>query len=88
MLLWVLFRSTGQKNNGSAEKMNITNTNVLRNAQPLIISSTTLVPGDVVIIEAGNVVPADIRLLESFNLSIDESSLTGESFPVDKNVWT
>lgn len=68
--------------------MNITNTNVLRNAQPLIISSTTLVHGDVVIIEAGNVVPADIRLLESFNLSIDESSLTGESFPVDKNVWT
>ncbi|MBK8080329.1 MAG: cation-translocating P-type ATPase [Saprospiraceae bacterium] len=73
-----------EKTMEALKKMNITNTNVLRNAQPLIISSTTLVPGDVVIIEAGNVVPADIRLLESFNLSIDESSLTGESFPVDK----
>ncbi|MBK6364343.1 MAG: cation-translocating P-type ATPase [Saprospiraceae bacterium] len=73
-----------EKTMEALKKMNITNTNVLRNAQPLIISSTTLVPGDVVLIEAGNVVPADIRLLESFNLSIDESSLTGESFPVDK----
>lgn len=73
-----------EKTMEALKKMNITNTNVLRNAQPLIISSTTLVPGDVVLIEAGNVVPADIRLLESFNLSIDESSLTGESFSVDK----
>jgi P-type Ca2+ transporter type 2C len=67
------------------KKMTITHTQVLRDQQAIIISSVELVPGDVVIIEAGNVVPADIRLLETHSLRIDESSLTGESVPIDKN---
>lgn len=66
------------------KKMTITHTQVLRDAHPVIISSTELVPGDVVTLEAGNIVPADIRLSETFSLRIDESSLTGESIPVDK----
>ncbi|HAD11328.1 MAG TPA: ATPase [Saprospirales bacterium] len=67
------------------KKMTITQSQVLRGGQSSIISSTELVPGDVVIIEAGNVVPADMRLFETYILRIDESSLTGESNPVDKN---
>ena len=67
------------------KKMTVTQTQVLRDGHPVLISSTELVPGDIVIMEAGNVVPADIRLLDTHSLRIDESSLTGESIPVDKS---
>lgn len=66
------------------KKMTITQSQVLRDGQPIIISSLNLVPGDVVIMEAGNVVPADMRLIETHSFRIDESSLTGESVAVDK----
>src|SRR5215204_233797 len=49
------------------------------------ISASGLVPGDVVLLEAGNLVPADGRLLEGTNLRVQESALTGESEPVDKD---
>jgi P-type Ca2+ transporter type 2C len=48
------------------------------------ISAREVVPGDVVLIETGNLVPADGRLIESFNLRVQEASLTGESEPVEK----
>lgn len=66
------------------KKMTVTQTQVIRENQPTIISATELVQGDIVMMEAGNVVPADIRLFETFSFRVDESSLTGESVPVDK----
>ncbi|MBO5954465.1 MAG: HAD-IC family P-type ATPase, partial [Clostridia bacterium] len=57
---------------------------VLREGKIELIESEKLVPGDIVEMEAGNVVMADIRLLSSNNFSCDESSLTGESIPAEK----
>jgi len=58
---------------------------VLRASKEKIIDAQLLVPGDIVILEIGDKVPADLRLLESFNLKVDESSLTGESKSVSKH---
>src|SRR5215213_10196273 len=58
---------------------------VRREGHVLEIPAGELVPGDVVLLEAGNLVPADGRLLEGVNLRVQESALTGESEPVDKD---
>ena len=58
---------------------------VLRDGRPVEADVTALVPGDVVELRLGDVVPADIRLLAVAGLECDESVLTGESLPVDKN---
>ncbi|MGD8396655.1 MAG: cation-translocating P-type ATPase [Candidatus Eiseniibacteriota bacterium] len=57
---------------------------VRRGGHLIEVESHRLVPGDIVLLEAGSMVPADCRLLETAALRVDESSLTGESVPVDK----
>lgn len=59
---------------------------VIRDGEQVQIESTQLVPGDVLILETGDKIPADDRLLETSNFHVDESSLTGESQAVCKNV--
>jgi P-type Ca2+ transporter type 2C len=61
---------------------------VLRNGVISTADMSGLVPGDIVMLEPGSYVPADVRLLETKRLSIDESSLTGESMPVEKQADT
>jgi P-type Mg2+ transporter len=56
----------------------------LRDGKPISVDVTTLVPGDVVQLSVGDVVPADLRLLRAAGLECDESVLTGESLPVEK----
>ena len=58
---------------------------VRRNGRIATIKGTEVVPGDIVLLEAGNFVPADCRLINSYNLKIEESSLTGETVPVTKD---
>lgn len=57
---------------------------VIRNGIEVEISSTEVVPGDIIVLRAGDRVPADLRLIECVNLKVDESLLTGESEPVEK----
>ncbi len=58
---------------------------VVRSGQSKEVQTTFLVPGDVLVLKVGQRVPADARLLEAYGLEVDESSLTGESFPVSKD---
>ena len=58
---------------------------VRRDGQLIELKAEELVPGDIVILEEGRTVPADLRLITSINLKTDESSLTGESLPVEKD---
>ena len=67
------------------KKMAVPTVKVRRDSHVDEISARELVPGDVVLLEVGNLVPADCRLVESVNLRIDESALTGESVPVEKD---
>lgn len=56
----------------------------LRGGQVREMSSTQLVPGDVILLETGNLIPADARVIESINLRVQEAALTGESEPIEK----
>ncbi|MEG0308101.1 MAG: HAD-IC family P-type ATPase, partial [Clostridium sp.] len=58
---------------------------VKRNGELVELASEEVVPGDIIVIDAGRFIPCDIRLIESANLKVEESALTGESVPVDKN---
>ncbi len=60
-------------------------TTVVREGSKERIEARMLVPGDIVFLEEGDKIPADGRLLQSHALRVDESTLTGESFPVAKN---
>jgi Mg2+-importing ATPase len=61
-----------------------TKTTVVRDDTPVSIPIEDVVPGDVVMLAAGATLPGDCRLIDTRDLFIDESALTGESFPVDK----
>ncbi|MHB9015888.1 MAG: cation-translocating P-type ATPase, partial [Sulfurovum sp.] len=67
------------------KKLTESKTQVKRNNQTVLISSSQLVPGDVIVLSEGDIVPADIRLFYTNGLVIDESILTGESIPVQKD---
>jgi Ca2+-transporting ATPase len=58
---------------------------VVRGGREMEIDGSLLVPGDVVLLVSGVLVPADLRLLQTVELRVDESMLTGESLPAEKN---
>ncbi len=66
------------------QTMTAATSKVIRDGYQQTVHSTELVPGDIVVLEAGDSVPADGRLIEAARLKIEESALTGESVPADK----
>ncbi|MBQ3004056.1 MAG: cation-translocating P-type ATPase [Clostridia bacterium] len=58
---------------------------VIRDGKRMRVKSETLVPGDLVVLEEGDTIGADLRLTESYNMKVNESSLTGESTQVEKD---
>ncbi|MFA6473199.1 MAG: HAD-IC family P-type ATPase, partial [Candidatus Latescibacterota bacterium] len=74
-----------EKAMAALKKLAVPSIRVRRDGNVQDISSADLVQGDVVVLEAGNIIPADCRVLEGFNLRIQESALTGESEPVEKD---
>lgn len=65
-----------------------TTASVLRNGKNINIAISSLVPGDIVHLSAGDMVPADVILISSKDLFINQSTLTGEAMPAEKNVKT
>ena len=83
-IMGVIQEAKAEKSLEALKKMSAPVTKVKRNGKVTIIKGNDVVPGDIVILEAGNYVPADCRLINSYNLKIEESSLTGETIPVLK----
>ncbi len=66
------------------QKMSAPLAKVIRGGEQIRLETDALVPGDIIVLEAGDLVPADARILECANLKADESAMTGESVPVNK----
>jgi Mg2+-importing ATPase len=60
------------------------NCRVVRDGVERTVPATTVVPGDLVLLSAGNLIPADGLVIEAEDFLVNEASLTGESFPVEK----
>ncbi len=84
-ILGVLQEDKAEKALAALKEMAAPMTKVKRNGQELVIDSKDVVMFDVVILDAGDQVSADLRLIKSSSCQIQESSLTGESVPVDKD---
>ena len=84
-LVGVIQESKAEKALEALQQMTAPKSLVRRDGEVIEINSEELVPGDILIIDAGRYIPADVRLIESANLQIQESSLTGESVPSEKN---
>jgi len=79
---WQEYRATTAV--ASLQKLVSVRADVLRDGTPCQLAMDDVVPGDVVLVSAGSSIPADCRVLEAHDLFVDEATLTGESFPVEK----
>ena len=92
LLIVILNAVMGVYQEGKAEKaldalknMSAPHARVIRDGREMIIDAAELVPGDIIKLEAGDFIPADARLIRSVSLKSEESALTGESVPSEKD---
>ncbi len=79
------------KSGKAVEKLNEmvqTNCHVIRGGKETEVPMSEIVPGDIVVLQAGSIIPADLRLLTAKDFFVSQSSLTGESMPVEKHAET
>lgn len=83
-LIGVMQESKAEKSLEALQKLSDHASKVIRNGKLQVIPAKELVPGDIVVLDTGDYIPADLRIIEAINLKSQESSLTGESVPVEK----
>lgn len=84
-ILGVVQEDKAEKSLEALEKISSPYSKVIRNGELVKIESKDIVVGDILVFEAGDYIPCDGILFDSSHLKIDESTLTGESVPVEKN---
>ena len=84
-IMGVVQESKAEKALDALQNMSAPHARVIRNGEEKIIDASMLVPGDIIKLEAGDFIPADARLIESTSLKCEESALTGESVPSEKD---
>ena len=84
-VMGVMQESKAEKALDALKNMSAPHARVIRNGEEKIIDASELVPGDIIKLEAGDFVPADARLIHSVSLKSEESALTGESVPTEKD---
>lgn len=87
-VMGVMQESKAEKALDALKSLSAPHARVIRDGQEMIIDAVELVPGDIIRLEAGDFVPADARLLHSVSLKSEESALTGESVPSEKDADT
>ena len=81
----VLQESRAEKAMDALKSLSAPHARVVRGGRETVVDAKGLVPGDIILVEAGDFIPADARLLESAGLRCEESALTGESLPAEKD---
>ncbi len=84
-IMGVMQESKAERALDALKNMSAPHARVIREGKEAVISAEELVPGDIILLEAGDFVPADARLLTSASLKSEESALTGESVPTEKD---
>lgn len=84
-LMGVIQESKAEKALEALKSLSAPHARVVRDGSEKVIDAAGLVPGDIILLEAGDFVPADARLLQSASLKSEESALTGESVPSEKD---
>jgi len=87
-IIGVAQEQKAEKSLEALQKLSSHASKVIRDGNISVVPAKDLVPGDIVAIDTGDYVAADIRIIESSNLKAQESSLTGESVPVEKSIDT